>query len=168
MTTHVPKKLSSKRLGCPIDVHFKQWPIQGRSGGRKFQILKDSERTNLIFFKGHMYKEYTHRHLEGKVNNKRILLYKKVTWKWKITSKQREYEFNVPVLESFISFAFAHSLICRKNQMQKILIKKRKEINKCQTHNFILLNYYLKNYWNRPVEPYYGIYHQSQWSRAWI
>lgn len=142
MTTHVPKKLSSKRLGYPIDVHFKRWPIQGRSGGRKFQILKDSERTNL--------------------------LYKKVTWKWKITSKQREYEFNVPVLESFISFAFAHSLICRKNQMQKILIKKRKEINKCQTHNFILLNYYLKNYWNRPVEPYYGIYHQSQWSRAWI
>lgn len=33
-----------------------------------------------------------------------------ITWKWKITSKLREYEFNVPLFGLLIPWALAHSL----------------------------------------------------------
>jgi len=35
-----------------------------------------------------------------------------MTWKWKMTSKQREYEFRVPRFESLMLCVFAHSLTC--------------------------------------------------------
>lgn len=40
----------------------------------------------------------------------------KVTWKWKTTNKLREYEFKVPVLESLILCALAHSFTCTKRR----------------------------------------------------